>query len=108
MREILGQLKFNRRRVLISLISSAPLAALSFGRAKAAAKVAQRGRTVPADAERGASVRRVQFFHRAKPVQAGRGRDLPVGLVRFVDQEGRLTEERLASPGLVIPAATSI
>ena len=42
MREILGQLKFNRRRVLISLISSAPLAALSFGWANAAAKVAQR------------------------------------------------------------------
>ena len=41
MREILGQLKFNRRRVLISLISSAPLAALSFGRAKVAQRVAQ-------------------------------------------------------------------
>ena len=43
MREILGQLKFNRRRVLISLISSAPLAALSAGGTKAVAKVAQRG-----------------------------------------------------------------
>ena len=41
MREIPGQVKFNRRRVLIFLISSAPLAALSFGRA--VAKVAQGG-----------------------------------------------------------------
>jgi hypothetical protein len=98
MREILGQLKFNRRRVLISLISSAPLAALSFGRAKAAAKVAQKVAQYQPTPKGGASVRRVQFFHRAKPVQAGRGRDLPVGLVRFMDQEGRLTEERLASP----------
>jgi hypothetical protein len=43
MREMLGQLKFNRRSVLISLISSAPLAVLSFGTTKAVAKVAQRG-----------------------------------------------------------------
>jgi hypothetical protein len=42
MREMLGQLKFNRRRVLISLISSAPLAAVWLEGAKAAAKVAQR------------------------------------------------------------------
>jgi hypothetical protein len=42
MREMLGQQNFNRRRVLISLISCAPLAALSFGGAKAAAKVSQR------------------------------------------------------------------
>ena len=40
MREMLGQQRFNRRRVLISLISSAPLVALSCE--KAAAKVAQR------------------------------------------------------------------
>jgi len=40
MREKLGQQKFNRRRVLISLISSAPLAALSAG--GAVAEVAQR------------------------------------------------------------------
>jgi hypothetical protein len=40
MREILGQQKLNRRRVLISLISSAPLVALSFEEANA--KVAQR------------------------------------------------------------------
>ena len=42
MRETLGQQKFNRRKVLVSLISSAPLAALSFEGANAAAKVAQR------------------------------------------------------------------
>ena len=42
MREILGQLKFNRRRVLISLIRSAPLAALSLGGTKAVANVPQR------------------------------------------------------------------
>jgi hypothetical protein len=41
MREMLGQEKFNRRRVLISLVSSAPLAALSFSGAEADAKVAQ-------------------------------------------------------------------
>jgi hypothetical protein len=41
MREILGQI-FNRRRVLISLISSAPFAALSFGGTMAADKVAQK------------------------------------------------------------------
>jgi hypothetical protein len=42
MREMLGQQKFNRRRVLVSLIGSAPFAALSLGGAKAAAKVAQK------------------------------------------------------------------
>ena len=42
MREMLGEQKLDRRRVLISLISSAPLAALSFEGAKAAAKVAQK------------------------------------------------------------------
>ena len=40
MRETIGKHKFNRRKVLISLISSAP-AALSFGGATAAAKVSQ-------------------------------------------------------------------
>jgi hypothetical protein len=42
MREVLGQRKSSRRKVLISLISSAPLAALSFAGANAAAKVAQK------------------------------------------------------------------
>jgi hypothetical protein len=42
MREMFGQQKSNRRNVLISLISSAPLAALSFGEANAVAKVAQK------------------------------------------------------------------
>jgi hypothetical protein len=42
MREMLGQQKFNRRKVLTSLISCAPLAALSFGGANAAAKVPQK------------------------------------------------------------------
>ena len=43
MREMLGQHKFNRRRVLISLISSAPLAALLASGTEAVAKVSQRG-----------------------------------------------------------------
>ncbi len=42
MREQFGKRKLNRRKVLISLISSAPLAALSFGGATAAGKVSQR------------------------------------------------------------------
>ena len=42
MREMFGQQKLNRRKVVVSLISSAPLAALSFAGANAAAKVAQR------------------------------------------------------------------
>ena len=42
MREMFAQRNFSRRRVLISLISSAPLAALSFERVKAAGKVAQK------------------------------------------------------------------
>jgi hypothetical protein len=42
MREALGQQTFNRRRVLISLVGSAPLAALPFGLAIAAGKVAQK------------------------------------------------------------------
>jgi hypothetical protein len=42
MREMFGQQKSNRRKVLISLISSAPLAALSLAEANAAAKVAQK------------------------------------------------------------------
>ena len=42
MRETLAQQNINRRRVLVSLISSTPLAALSFEGAKAAAKVAQK------------------------------------------------------------------
>ena len=42
MREILRQQKLNRRKVVVSLISSAPLAALSFAGANAAAKVAQK------------------------------------------------------------------
>ena len=95
MRETLGQQKFNRRRVLISLISSAPLAALLASGTEALAKVAQRGAQYQPCAERGPSVRRVQFFHRAEPVQAGRGRDLPVRLVPLVDQERGLTKERL-------------
>ena len=42
MHKVFGQQKFNRRKVLTSLISCAPLAALSFGGTNAAAKVAQR------------------------------------------------------------------
>ena len=41
MREVFASTQFSRRRVLISLISSAPLAALSVGRATAGPKVAQ-------------------------------------------------------------------
>jgi hypothetical protein len=41
MREMLGQQAFNRRKVLVSLISTAPVAALAFSR-EAIAKVAQR------------------------------------------------------------------
>ena len=41
MREMLRQQAFNHRKVLVSLIGSAPLAALSFSR-EAVAKVAQR------------------------------------------------------------------
>jgi hypothetical protein len=42
MREMLRQQKLNRRKVVVSLISSAPLAALLFAGANAAAKVAQK------------------------------------------------------------------
>jgi High potential iron-sulfur protein len=42
MREVLVPQRINRRRVLISLISSAPLTALSFGGAKAVEKVPQK------------------------------------------------------------------
>ena len=42
MRKTFGEQKSNRRKVLISLISTAPLAAFSFGGASAAAKVPQR------------------------------------------------------------------
>jgi hypothetical protein len=41
MREMLGQQAFNRRKVLVSLISTAPLATLAFS-GEAAAKVAQK------------------------------------------------------------------
>jgi hypothetical protein len=94
MREMLRQQAFNRRKVLVSLISTAPVAALAFS-GEAVAKVAQGTAQYPAYPQRGAIVRRLQFLHRSQRLQAGRGRDLSVGLVPLVDQEGGLTEERL-------------
>jgi len=101
MREMLRQQAFNRRKVLVSLISAAPVAALAFS-GEAVAKVPQRAAQYQSTPKRGAFVRRVQFLHRSRRLQARRGRDLSVGLVPLVDQEGGLTEERLVRPGRII------
>jgi len=83
MREKLGQQKFNRRRVLISLISSAPLAALSAGGAEAVAKVAQRAAQYQPTPKGGQACAGCNFFTAPNQCKLVAGEISPSGWCRL-------------------------